>query len=177
VGVPADERVTGRQILARAHRTVTLTRRQSALGSFEFDVTGSGELCALWELVDGTSGVIDAHTGTHVSPEFGKRPIVELTGDRLIIGLRHSRNLRRVVLYLRFNGQEPARIIGGLYDGCTVESLHPPADPSDVCVALTIYNVDGELVLRRENVWVDTAEQVPAAYGFAATWLPPIRRT
>ncbi|MEH3054793.1 MAG: hypothetical protein PGN13_12445 [Patulibacter minatonensis] len=45
-----------------------------------------------------------------------------------------------------------------------------------MCVALAIYNVDGELVLRRENVWVDTAEQVPTAYGFVATWLPPIRR-
>ncbi|MEA2187400.1 MAG: hypothetical protein QOK16_2411, partial [Solirubrobacteraceae bacterium] len=45
-----------------------------------------------------------------------------------------------------------------------------------VVAAIAVYQVDGELVIRRENFGFPSAEAAAAAYGFSLTWLPPVRR-
>jgi hypothetical protein len=100
---------------------------------------------------------------------------VQLNKEQLIVGLRHVRRLRRLLLLASgLDDSKPARLVGELHDGGTVESPHSAIAP--VVAALAVYQVDGELVIRRENFGFPSAEAAAAAYGFSLTWLPPVRR-
>jgi hypothetical protein len=170
-------RVDARAILGADAATVTLDRRQSAIGSLAFDLFGGqgGLLSCAWELVEGEAGLVSAALDVRVSPEFGHRPIVELRKAQLIVGLRHVRRLRRLLLLTSgLDASKPTRLVGQLHDDDTVESAHTGIAP--VVATLAVYQVDGELVIRRENVGFPSAEAAAAAYGFSLTWLPPIRR-
>src|SRR5215213_10554774 len=95
---PVARRAQGRAILSRDAPTVTLDRRQSAIGSLAFELVGSGALSCAWELGDGEAGLVSKASGVLVSPEFGRRPIVQLVERSLVVGLRHVRQLRRLLL-------------------------------------------------------------------------------
>jgi hypothetical protein len=43
-------------------------------------------------------------------------------------------------------------------------------------VALAVYGVDGELVIRLEDAPFASVEEAAAAYGFTPTWQPPVHR-
>lgn len=175
-GLPEPKRVDGRILLTAEARTVTLDRRQSAIGSLVFEIAGPGAVGAVWELQDGLTGLVDASVGTVVSPEYGRRPIVELTRQQIVIGLRHVHELRRVLILVSgFRGNDPQRLVAALHDGHTIESAHTSTTGPFV-VALAMYQVDGELVIRREDAGFDSGESAAAAYGFSITWLPPVRR-
>jgi hypothetical protein len=168
-------RARGRAMLSASAPTVTLDRRQSAIGALVFALVGSGELSAAWELMSGEAGLVSAATGVRVSPEFGRRPIVQLRDNAIIVGLRHVRRLRRLLLIAGGLDQAaPSRLIGDLYDGGTLESTH--AAEKRVVAALAIYQVDGELVVRLEDAGFASAEKAAAAYGFSVTWQPPVQR-
>lgn len=174
--LPEAKRVHGRVLLTAESPTVTLDRRQSAIGSLAFELTGSGEVSAVWELTDGTTGMVDAASNVTTSPEYGRRPIVELTGHRVLIGLRQVRQLRRLLILLsRFEGTAPERLIMDLHDESTLETSHTSPD-QPVVAALAIYQVDGELVIRREGASFDSVDGAAAAYGLTVNWLPPVRR-
>lgn len=175
--IPEPKRVDGRILLTADARTVTLDRRQSAIGSLVFEIAGPGAVGAVWELNDGLTGLVDASVGTVVSPEYGRRPIVELTRQQIVIGLRHVQELRRVLILVSgFRGNDPQRLVAALHDGHTIESAHASTSGPFV-VALALYHVDGELVIRREDEGFDSGESAAQAYGFSITWLPPVRRT
>lgn len=170
------KRVDGRVLLTAANPTVTLDRRQSAIGSLTFEVAGTGSVGALWELQDKTVGLVDAAVGTVTSPEFGRRPIVELTHHRIVVGLRHVHELRRLLILVSgFRGNDPQRLLMTLHDDCTVETTHVSTS-GPVVVALALYQVDGELVIRREDFGFDSGETAGREYGMQLTWLPPISR-
>ena len=177
IALPPVRRVAGRAILSGDAPAVTLNRRQSAIGSFAFDLhggAGSALSCA-WELGDGEAGLVSAALDVRVSPQFGHRPIVQLDKEQLIIGLRHVRRLRRLLLLASgLDDSRPARLIGELHDEGTVESSHTAIAP--VVAALAVYQVDGELVIRREDFGFASTEAAAAAYGFSLTWLPPVSR-
>lgn len=176
LGLPEPKRVDGRILLTPDAPAVTLNRRQSAIGSLVFDVAGPGAVGAVWELTDGLAGIVDASVNVVESPEYGRRPIVELTRQQIVIGLRHVREVRRVLILVSgFRGNDPQRLVADLHDGHTIESAHTSTSGPFV-VALAIYNVDGELVVRREDAGFDSSESAAAAYGFTITWLPPVRR-
>jgi len=169
------KRVEGRAILTADAPTVSLTRLQSAVGSLAFDVAGAGELACAWELADGEAGLVSAAADVLVSPQFGRRAIVQLYKDRLVVGLRHVRELRRLLLLASgLQSEKPSRVVGELHGGATIESAHTAV--AAVVVALALYQVDGELVVRREDFGFDTSEAAAAAYGFSLTWLPPVQR-
>jgi len=172
----AVPRARGRATLSRNAPTVTLDRRQSAIGALVFALVGSGDLSCAWELVSGEVGLVSAAGGVNISPEFARRPIVQLREAAIVIGLRNVRRLRRLLLIAGGLGVErPSRLIGDLYDGSTIESSHSsPAKP--VVAALAIYQVDGELVVRLEDAGFATAEKAAEAYGFAPNWQPPVHR-
>lgn len=170
------KRVDGRVLLTAANPTVTLDRRQSAIGSLTFEIAGTGSVAAVWELQDQTVGLVDAAVGTVTSPEYGRRPIVELTHHRIVIGLRHVHELRRVLILVSgFRGNDPQRLLMTLHDDSTVESTHVSTS-GPVVVALALYQVDGELVIRREDFGFDSGETAGREYGMHLTWLPPISR-
>jgi hypothetical protein len=173
---PAARRAQGRTVLSRDAPAVTLDRRQSAIGSLAFELAGSGELSCAWELVDdGDAGLVSRATGVAVSPEFGRRPIVQLVDRRIIVGLRHVRKLRRLLLLAGgLPNTSPSRLVGDLHGGGTIESPHTGVE--QVTAALAIYQVDGELVVRREDAPFGSLEKAAAAYGFSLTWLPPLER-
>ncbi len=174
--LPPVKRVLGRVLLTADVPTVTLDRRQSAIGSLTFEVAGPGAVAAIWELTDGTTGIIDEAEQVRTSPEFGRRPIVELHRGRIIVGLRHVKELRRLLILMNgFRGNDPQRLLATLHDDSTFESSHVGTGP--YVAALAIYNVDGELVVRREGEGVDSAESLAGAYGFTRTWLPPVQRS
>lgn len=170
-------RVDGRAILSADSPTVTLDRRQSAIGSLAIDLFGGagGALSCAWELVDGEAGLVSAALDVRGSPEFGRRPIVQLRKEQLVVGLRHVRRLRRLLLLASgLDGSRPTRLVAALHDEGTVESPHTAI--AAVVAALAIYQVDGELVVRRENFGFPSTEAAAAAYGFSLTWLPPVNR-
>lgn len=172
----AVRRVRGRTQLRRDAPAATLDRRQSAIGSLAFELVGDGELSCCWELVGGDAGLVSRATDVLVSPEFGRRPIVQLVERSVVVGLRHVRRLRRLLLLVggeRANAT-PARLVGELVDGSTVESAH--AAVQGVTAALAIYHVAGELVIRREDAPFRSLEEAAAAYGMATSWLPPVTR-
>ncbi|MEA2235000.1 MAG: hypothetical protein QOD83_4816 [Solirubrobacteraceae bacterium] len=177
IAVAPVRRVAGRAMLSADAPTVTLNRRQSAIGSLAFDLFdgAGGALSCAWELVEGEAGLVSAALDVRVSPEFGRRPIVQSNKEQLIVGLRHVRRLRRLLLLASgLDGSKPARLVGELHDGGTVESPYTAIAP--VVAAIAVYQVDGELVIRRENFGFPSAEAAAAAYGFSLTWLPPVRR-
>ena len=169
-------RVRGRTLLTADTPTATLDRRQSAIGSVAFEIAGPGAVGALWELQDGSVGHIEASVGTTTSPEFGRRPIVELTRGKVVVGLRHVRELRRLLILVSgFRGNDPQRLLMTLHDDSTLESTHVSTS-GPVVVALAIYQVDGELVIRREDFGFDSGETAGREYGFIISWLPPVQR-
>lgn len=172
---PDVRRVQGRAVLSRDAPTVTLDRRQSAIGSLAFELAGSGELSCAWELDDAEAGLVSRAAGVLVSPEFGRRPIVQLVERKVVVGLRHVRRLRRLLLLAGgLPNTNPSRLVGDLLDGGTIESAHSGVEP--VMAALAIYQVAGELVVRREDAPFGSLEKAAAAYGFSLTWLPPLER-
>jgi hypothetical protein len=169
-------RARGRAILSRSAPSVTLDRRQSAIGALVFSLVGAGELSCAWELVDGEAGLVSAAGGVNISPEFARRPIVQLREAAIVVGLRNVRRLRRLLLMAtHLDAAKPSRIIGDLVDGATIESSHAAAG-RPVVVALAVYGVDGELVIRLEDAPFASVEEAAAAYGFAPTWQPPVHR-
>jgi hypothetical protein len=170
-------RVAARAILSADAPTVTLDRRQSAIGSLALQLFGGGgeALSCAWELVDGEAGLVSAALDVEVSPQFGHRPIVQLRKDRLVVGLRHVRRLRRLLLLASgLDESKPTRLVGELHGGGTVESAQTAIAP--VVAALAVYQVDGELVIRREGFGFPSVEAAASAYGFSPTWLPPVNR-
>jgi hypothetical protein len=175
VAIAPVQRVAGRAILSADAPTVTLNRRQSAIGSLAYDPFGGGALSCAWELVEGEAGLVSAALDVRVSPEFGRRPIVQLRKDQLVVGLRHVRRLRRLLLLLSgLDESKATRLVGELHDEGTVESSHSAIAP--VVAALAVYQVDGELVIRREDFGFPSTEAAADAYGFSLNWLPPVHR-
>lgn len=166
-------RVRGRSILKSDARWVSLDRRQSAIGSLAFDVTPRGQLNGVWELVDGTAGTVSESGGITISPEFGRRSLVQLRKGRLLVGLRHVQQLRRLLVVVTGLGPDAGavRTIAALYGGATIESAHESDRPA--VASLALYHVGGELVVRREGSGFASLAEASAAYGFAATWTPP----
>lgn len=168
-------RVRGRAVLSRDEPTVTLDRRQSAIGSLSFELVGSGDLSCAWELADGEAGLVSKAAGVLVSPEFGRRSIVQILERSVVVGLRHVRNLRRLLILAGgLANTTPSRLVGDLLDESTIESAHTGTQP--VIAALAIYQVGGELVVRREDAGFGSLEKAAAAYGFSLSWLPPLER-
>lgn len=156
---------------------VALSRLQSAVGSLAIDVRPAGTLSCIWELTDGTSGIVSEWTGVRASPEFGKRPLVQLRKGQLLVGLRHISQLRRMLVVLSgpVPDTAPQSVVLSLHDGATIESAH--TGTTQAIVTLAAYQVDGELVIRREARSLESVRAAAEAYGFAADWTPPPART
>jgi hypothetical protein len=96
--------------------------------------------------------------------------------EHLRVDLRQVRDLERLAVFafsesraeLTWGGTLVVSTFGGARVELPLESLHP----GRVAVLMTIYNVDGELVLRAELETVDgDVREAARAYGFdRITW-------
>lgn len=176
------------RVLRPTDPTVTLTRLQSGVGTLTIEAACSpavGDLrlgCA-WELRGGTSSVVQLSSGIGSAPVGSKRPVI--VGDRaqferLRVDLRQARELNRLIVYafsesggqLNWGGTLVVTTFGGARVELPLD--RPPA--ASVQVLLSIYQVDGEFVLRAEMEQFNGAAIRPAvdAYDFyRITWLDP----
>jgi len=174
--LPATTRVRGRTLLTADAPVATLDRRQSAIGSLTFDATPHGQVNGVWELTDGTAGAVSEEGGITTSPEFGRRSLVQLSKGQLLVGLRHVHQLRRLLVVVTDLDPQGAAstTVAALYDRSSIESSHESHVPA--LVTLALYQVDGELVVRREGFGFPSLAEAAKAYGFAANWTPPLSR-
>jgi hypothetical protein len=137
---------------------IALTRLQSGIGVLTVDAMWSGEphIGCVYTMVGG-------HTAT---VRHDSRDLVTLGVrqgfERLTVDLRQNRRLARLMIY-RAPGAGRGAIVVTTYGGARVEL---PVDRG-VTVLMSIYNVDGEFVLRAELDAVDgTVRDACEAYGF-----------
>jgi uncharacterized protein involved in tellurium resistance len=149
--------------LAAAEPTVTLTRVQSATGALELALTrasSAGDLSmgCVFQLADGTEAIVQALGDVTAGPPGAVLPLVRYKhhgdSETLHLDLRQVGSLRRALIYayspsiaiLSWQGV----LVATTYGGARIEIPFDRPPFSGTLALLTIYNVDGELVLRAE---------------------------
>jgi uncharacterized protein involved in tellurium resistance len=177
---------TGQQtILTDAEPTVTLTRLQSGIGSLVIDAActaqvGDLRLGCAYQLTSGASSTVQLAGGIRFGPSDAKQPVIVATHEqyeRITLDLRQCREIERLAIYA-FSESRAALNWGGTLitttqGGARIEvALELPATAA-VAMLLTVYQVRGELVLRREMEHLDgSIRDACRAYGFdRITWL------
>ncbi|MFE5486079.1 TerD family protein [Streptomyces sp. NPDC056527] len=153
------------------------------------------DLCALYELADGSKGVVQALQG------FGslhEPPYIHLDGDdrtgdvdsgeNLTVNLDHTAEFRRILVFVTI--YRGAQSFAGLdatvtlqpQHGAPVEfSLDECTGPATVCALALLTQEDGDLIVQREARYLDpmlgismqkTADE---AYGWGMKWTPAVK--
>lgn len=172
-------------ILDDVEPAVTLTRRQSGIGTLTVDAACSaavGDLrlgCA-FQLRSGASSVVAHVDGIRFGPADAANPVVVSSHDRyerISVDLRQVRDLERFLVYA-FSGDGSPLSWGGTlqlttYGEARIETSLESKPFSGVFVLLSAYNVDGELVLRAEREPAEaTIREACRAYGYGnIAWL------
>ncbi|MEU7657933.1 TerD family protein [Streptomyces lincolnensis] len=151
------------------------------------------DLCALYELTDGSKGVVQA-----LGNAFGdlrRPPYIHLDGDdrtgavssgeNLTVNLDHKQALRRILVFVTI--YEGARSFADLHATVTLQPQHGAAIdfsldectvPSTVCALALITNTGDDLVVQREARYlvpergVSPQRTVDHAYGWGMNWTP-----
>ncbi|MEV0688879.1 TerD family protein [Streptomyces sp. NPDC050388] len=151
------------------------------------------DLCALYELTDGSKGVVQA-----LGNAFGslrRPPFIHLDGDdrtgavasgeNLTVNLDHQQSFRRILVFVTI--YEGARSFADLHATVTLQPQHgAPVDfsldectvPSTVCALALITNTGGDLVVQREARYLvpergaSPQRTVDRAYGWGMNWTP-----
>ncbi|SDP54504.1 tellurite resistance protein TerA [Streptomyces sp. cf386] len=151
------------------------------------------DLCALYELSDGSKGVIqslgNAYGALHQPPymhlDGDDRTGAVAGGENLTVNLDHQRSFRRVLIFVTI--YEGARSFADLHATVTLTPQHgAPIDfsldectvPSTVCALVLITNTGNDLVVQREARYlvpergVSPQRTVDHAYGWGMNWTP-----
>jgi len=174
-----------RTLLTAKSPTVTLNRLQSGIGVLSIEAAcsaavGDLRIGAAYQLTDGHSSTVSRSGGMGTAPRNSRRPIIAARREqyeRLLVDLRQSRKLDRLIVYgfsesgaeVRWGGTLLVHTAGG----ARVElPLDQPASRG-VAVLLSIYNIRGEFVLRAELETFDGGiRKAVQAYGFdRIAWL------
>ncbi|MFF7607626.1 TerD family protein [Streptomyces parvulus] len=151
------------------------------------------DLCALFELSDGSKGVVQA-----LGNAFGaldRPPFIHLdgddrtgavsTGENLTVSLDHKQYFRRILVFVTI--YEGARSFADLHATVTLQPQYgAPVDfsldectvPSTVCALALITNTGSDLVVQREARYlvpergVSPQRTVDHAYGWGMNWTP-----
>jgi tellurite resistance protein TerA len=147
------------------------------------------DLACLWELSDGSKGVVQALGNAFQAPYRGA-PIIRLDGDdrsgsnvggeNMFIDLSRVREIRRILVFTFIYEGVPNWASA---DG--VVTLHPASGPeievrldepdssSPTCVIAMRENQGGEMIVRREVRYVRGGQaDVDRAYGWGMDWTP-----
>jgi uncharacterized protein involved in tellurium resistance len=169
----------GREILSPRNPTITLNRVQSGIGTLTIDAVcspavGDLRLGALYELADGTTSLVRAATGVPTAPPGSRRPVLQGARpeyERLIVDLRQSRGLRRLLVYAFSESGSELSWAGTLrittFGGAHIEVPMDVGPHRGPLALLSLYNIDGEFVLRAELEKVaGAAREVARSYGY-----------
>ncbi|WP_069173993.1 TerD family protein [Streptomyces griseus] len=151
------------------------------------------DLCALYELTDGSKGVVQALGNAFGS--LSRPPYIHLdgddrtgaltTGENLTVNLDHQDRLRRVLIFVTI--YEGARSFADLHASVTLQpqngaaidfSLDECTVPSTVCALALITNDGHDLTVQREARYlvpqrgVSPQRTVDTAYGWGMNWTP-----
>ncbi|MGP3737342.1 TerD family protein [Streptomyces sp. GDS52] len=151
------------------------------------------DLCALYELADGSKGVVQALGNAFGSLQ--RPPFIHLDGDdrtgavtsgeNLTVNLDHQQHFRRILVFVTI--YEGARSFADLHATVTLQPQHgAPVDfsldectvPSTVCALALITHTGGDLVVQREARYlvpergVSPQRTVDHAYGWGMNWTP-----
>ncbi|MFH9005807.1 TerD family protein [Streptomyces afghaniensis] len=151
------------------------------------------DLCALYELTDGSKGVVQAlgnafgalHQPPYVHLDGDDRTGAVSTGENLTVNLDHKNAFRRILVFVTI--YEGARSFADLNATVTLQPQHgAPVEffldectvPSPVCALALITNTGGDLVVQREARYlvpergVSPQRTVDYAYGWGMNWTP-----
>jgi uncharacterized protein involved in tellurium resistance len=185
--VHEDTRIAAgeRHVLAIKAPTVTLTRVQSGVGQLRIEARCSQEdgdlrLGAVYQLRDGASSTVQQAGGSRFAPSFARPFIVAGRDDEyevLRLDLRQARSLERLAVYafsdsraeLTWGGTLVISTFGRARIELPLDTLHR----GRVAVLASIYNLDGEFVIRAEmeTIYDGDVREAARAYGYdRITW-------
>jgi tellurite resistance protein TerA len=151
------------------------------------------DLCALYELSDGSKGVVQAlgnafgavHQPPYIHLDGDDRTGAVESGENLTVNLDHKQRFRRVLIFVTI--YEGARSFADLHATVTLQPQHgAPIEffldectvPSTVCALALITNTGGDLVVQREARYlvpergVSPQRTIDHAYGWGMNWTP-----
>lgn len=151
------------------------------------------DLCALFELTDGSKGVVQAlgntfgalHQPPYIHLDGDDRTGAVAAGENLTVNLDHRNAFRRILVFVTI--YEGARSFADLNATVTLQpqygapidfSLDECTVPSPVCALALITNTGGDLVVQREARYlvpergVSPQRTVDHAYGWGMNWTP-----
>lgn len=151
------------------------------------------DLCALFELTDGSKGVVQAlgntfgalHQPPYIHLDGDDRTGAVAAGENLTVNLDHKNAFRRILVFVTI--YEGARSFADLHATVTLQPQHgAPIEfsldectvPSPVCALALITNTGGDLVVQREARYlvpergVSPQRTVDQAYGWGMNWTP-----
>ena len=151
------------------------------------------DLCALYELTDGSKGVVQAlgdsfgalHRPPYIHLDGDDRTGAVAAGENLTVNLDHKNDFRRILVFVTI--YEGARSFADLNATVTLQpqygapiefSLDECTVPSPVCALAVITNTGGDLVVQREARYlvpergVSPQRTVDYAYGWGMNWTP-----
>jgi tellurite resistance protein TerA len=151
------------------------------------------DLCALFELSDGSKGVVQAlgnafgslHQPPFIHLDGDDRTGAVSSGENLTVNLDHTQHFRRILIFVTV--YEGARSFADLHATVTLQPQHgAPIDfsldectvPSTVCALALITNQGGDLIVQREARYlvpergVSPQRTVDYAYGWGMNWTP-----
>ncbi|MGC9376789.1 TerD family protein [Streptomyces sp. MH13] len=151
------------------------------------------DLCCLYELTDGSKGVVQAlgnafgslHQPPFIHLDGDDRTGAVTTGENLTVNLDHKQHFRRILVFVTI--YEGARSFADLHATVTLQPQHgAPIDfsldectvPSTVCALALITDTGSDLVVRREARYlvpergVSPQRTVDHAYGWGMNWTP-----
>ncbi len=184
--VHRDRRIAAghQQLLTITTPTVTLTRVQSGIGDLEIEAVCSPEvgdlrLGAAYQLATGETSTVQYAGGNRFAPATGRRPVI-LAGrdeyEHLRIDLRQVRRLERLAVYAFSESRAPLTWGGTLvvttFGGARIELPLEGLYQGTVAVLMSIYDLDGELVIRAEMETISgDVREAARAYGYdRITW-------
>lgn len=151
------------------------------------------DLCALYELTDGSKGVVQAlgnafgalHQPPFIHLDGDDRTGAVASGENLTVNLDHMQSFRRILVFVTI--YEGARSFADLHATVTLQpqygaaidfSLDECTVPSTVCALALITNTGSDLVVQREARYlvpergVSMQRTVDYAYGWGMNWTP-----
>lgn len=126
--------------LTLSEPVVRFDYRQSAIGSLTID----GAQAFAWETTDKMGGLeVNGGTSTDIKPpKYGNRALVEFVDDTIVLGLRHFKKIRRLVV-----ASQEDNLTVNLYGGSKVV-----IDSDGGNNVLLISRIDNELECRIEKI-------------------------
>jgi uncharacterized protein involved in tellurium resistance len=186
VGVHRDVRIRAGQeyLLAVKTPTVSLTRTQSGVGHLTIEAVSSADvgdlrIGAVYQLRSGGSSTIQHAGGHRFAPPNSRRPVLlaaQEEFERITLDLRQIRDVERITVYAFSESRRPLTWGGTLvvttFGNARIELPLDTLYPGPMAVLLSLYTLDGELVIRAEmeNIAGDVREAA-RAYGYdRITW-------